>query len=74
MFVTRDGDGDDAALVIALLLVVTFFGGAAADWVCRRRSCGVVFWMRMGMGVGQLHRTGIACHIPVAPVGRAGEM
>ena len=24
---TRDGDGDDAALVVALLLVVAFFGG-----------------------------------------------
>ena len=71
---TCNGDGDDAVLVVALLLVVAFFGGAVADWVRCRRSCGVVFWMRMGMGVGQLHRTGIACHIPVAPVGRAGEM
>jgi hypothetical protein len=25
--VTREGDGDDAALVVALLLVVAFFGG-----------------------------------------------
>ena len=24
---TRDGDGDDTALVVALLLVVAFFGG-----------------------------------------------
>ena len=27
MFVTHDGDGDDAGLVVALLLVVAFFGG-----------------------------------------------
>jgi hypothetical protein len=26
----------------------------------------------MGMGVGQLRRTGVACHIPVTTAGRAG--
>jgi len=36
-----------------------------------RQACGVTFWARMGIGVGQLRQTGIMCHIPVALASRA---
>ena len=61
---TRNGDGDDAALVVTLLLVVVFFGGLR--WIGFVVDVPVASFSRMGMGVGQLHRTGVACHIPVA--------